>query len=75
MESRGQEYAPGTNSYRHWLNISIATLLTEVGFDKSEPMALETLGEMSQSFPKTRVTFPGHLGYYGLMWTYICYSL
>lgn len=50
MESRGQEYAPGTNSYRHWLNISIATLLTEVGFDKSEPMALETLGEMSQSF-------------------------
>ena len=50
MESKAQEYASGANSYRQWLNISIATMLTEVGFDKTEPMALETLGEMTQSF-------------------------
>ena len=50
MDSKAQEYASGANSYRQWLNISIATMLTEVGFDKTEPMALETLGEMTQSF-------------------------
>ena len=50
MESKAQDYASGANSYRQWLNISIATMLTEVGFDKTEPMALETLGEMTQSF-------------------------
>jgi histone H3/H4 len=50
MDPRVQDYAPGANSYRQCLNISVATLLTEIGFDKVEPMALETLGEMTQSF-------------------------
>ena len=50
MDSRTQEHVSGANSYRQCLNISIATILTEIGFDKVEPMALESLGEMTQSF-------------------------
>ena len=50
MDNRSQENGAGANSYRQWLNISIATMLTEIGFDKTESMALETLGEMTQSF-------------------------
>ena len=50
MDTRAQDYAAGASSYRQCLNISLATLLTEIGFDKVEPMALETLGEMTQSF-------------------------
>ena len=50
MDPRVQDYASGASSFRQCLNISIAALLTEIGFDKAEPMALETLGEMTQSF-------------------------
>ena len=50
MDSRAQECTSGANSYRQCLSVSIATILTEIGFDKVEEMALETLGEMTQSF-------------------------
>ena len=50
MDVRGQDYSTGATAYRQCLNVAVATLLTEIGFDKAQPMALETLGEMTQSF-------------------------